>query len=359
MNLDKNSLFFLENYINNFSPVSQEYKGQILWLEYIKKYIDQHYSDYYGNTVAIIKGNSNFKFVIEAHADEISWYVNHISDDGFIYVIPNGGSDCMIAPSKKVLIHTKEKGLIKGVFGWPAIHFRRSNKEKIIPSYENIFIDTGFNNKKNLLKAGVSVGDIVTYEENFSVLNNNYYVGRAFDNRIGGFIIAEVAKLLSLEKITLPFDLYIVNSVQEEIGLKGAKMIANKINPDIAIITDVTHDTTTPMIDQKRHGNIICGKGPVLTFAPSIHNILNKYIENFSLKYKIPIQKQACSYSTGTDTDSFAYTKNGIPSSLISLPLRYMHTTVEMIHISDVKNCINLLFNVLKDFDINFNLKYF
>ncbi len=357
MSLNENSVSFLEKYINNFSPVSREYKGQIVWLEYIKKYINDHYIDFYGNTVGIINRNTGYKVVIEAHADEIAWYVNYISDDGFIYVNRNGGSDYSIAISKKVVIQTNT-GIVNGVFGWSAIHLRDSKINTKL-SCDSVFIDIGVNSKKEVLNKGISIGDIVLFEEQFAILNDKYYVGRAFDNRIGGFIIAETARLIYERKIILPFDLYIVNTVQEEIGLKGAKMISNYIKPNIAIITDVTHDTSTPMINQKIHGDIKCGKGPVLSFSPSIHHILNDKIEKISTKYKIPFQKQVCSQGTSTDTDEFAYSNNGVPSALISIPLRYMHTTVEMVHIDDINNAIELFFHVLTNLDIKNNFKYF
>ena len=148
------------------------------------------------------------------------------------------------------------------------------------------------------------------------------------DTRLGGFCIAEVARLLKKNKVKLPFSLYIVNSVQEEVGLRGAEMIADTIKPDVAIVTDVTHDTHLPMVNTKKHGDISCGKGPSLTYAPAVHNKLLQLIVDTATEHEIPIQREAASRRTGTDTDAFAYSNGGVPSALISLPLRYMHTTV-------------------------------
>lgn len=339
------SLKFFEKYINNPSPTGFEWEGQRLWLDYLKPYVDETYIDNYGTAVGIINPKAKYKVVIEAHADEISWFVNYITKDGLIYVIRNGGSDHQIAPSKRVNIHT-DNGPVKAVFGWPAIHTRSGEKEES-PSLKNIFLDCGCTSKEEVEALGIHVGSVVTYEDEFMVLNDRYYVGRALDNRAGGFMIAEVVRLLKENKKKLPFGLYIVNSVQEEIGLRGAEMIADYIKPNVAIVTDVTHDTQTPMINKITQGDLACGKGPVVSYAPAVHINLNRQLIETAQKNNIPFQRQASSRYTGTDTDAFAYSNGGVPSALISLPLRYMHTTVEMIHKEDVDNVIRLIYETL------------
>jgi putative aminopeptidase FrvX len=343
----KKSVEFFEKYINNASPTGYEWEGQTVWLDYLKPYIDEHFVDNYGTAVGVINPKADYKVVIEAHADEISWYVNYITKDGLIYVIRNGGSDHQIAPSKRVNIHT-DKGLVKAVFGWPAIHTRSGEKEEA-PTLKNIFLDCGCTSQEEVEKLGIHVGCVITYEDEFMILNDRYYVGRALDNRAGGFMIAEVARLLKENKIKLPFGLYIVNSVQEEIGLRGAEMIAHRIKPNVAIVTDVTHDTQTPMISKITQGDLACGKGPVVSYAPAVQSNLNKLLIKAAEENKIPFQRQASSRSTGTDTDAFAYSNEGVVSALISLPLRYMHTTVEMVHKEDVDNVIRLIYEALLD----------
>ncbi len=343
----KKSVEFFEKYINNASPTGYEWEGQKVWLDYLKPYIDEHYVDNYGTAVGVINPKAEYKVVIEAHADEISWYVNYITKDGLIYVIRNGGSDHQIAPSKRVNIHT-DKGLVKAVFGWPAIHTRSGEKEEA-PTLKNIFLDCGCTSQEEVEKLGIHVGCVITYEDEFMILNDRYYVGRALDNRAGGFMIAEVARLLKENKVKLPFGLYIVNSVQEEIGLRGAEMIAHRIKPNVAIVTDVTHDTQTPMISKITQGDLACGKGPVVSYAPAVQSNLNKLLIKAAEENKIPFQRQASSRSTGTDTDAFAYSNEGVVSALISLPLRYMHTTVEMVHKEDVDNVIRLIYEALLD----------
>lgn len=355
----EDSLAFLAKYINNPSPTGFEWKGQQMWLEYIKPYIDTHYVDNYGTTVGIINPDAPYKVVIEAHADEISWFVNYITSDGLIYVIRNGGSDHQIAPSKRVNIHTDNGDVVKAVFGWPAIHTRLGGEKEEAPTLKNIFLDCGCTSKDEVEKLGIHVGCVITYEDEFMVLNDRYYVGRALDNRAGGFMIAEVARLLKENNKTLPFGLYIVNAVQEEIGLRGAEMIAHHIKPNVAIITDVTHDTQTPMINKIVQGDLACGRGPVISYAPAVQNNLNKVLVETAQKAEIPFQRQASSRSTGTDTDAFAYSNDGVPSALISLPLRYMHTTVEMIHKEDVDNVIRLIYETLLTIENGQDFKYF
>ncbi len=355
--LNEAALDFLTKYINNASPTGFEAAGQQMWLEYLKPYIDAYEVDAYGSVFGIINPGTGYKVVIEAHADEISWFVNYINEEGFIYLVRNGGSDHQIAPSKRVNIHTSQ-GLVKAVFGWPAIHTRDRSTEKA-PSTRNIFLDCGCTSRKEVEELGVKVGDVVTYEDEFMVLNNKFYVGRALDNRVGGFMIAQVARLLREQNIQLPFSLYIVNSVQEEIGLRGAEMIAERIQPDVAIITDVTHDTGTPMIDKIENGDVKAGRGPSLTVGPAVHNKLLKLIQDAATEKEIPFQREAASRSTGTDTDAFAYSNMGVPSALISLPLRYMHTTVEMAHKEDVEAVIRLMLEALQRIEYQHDFRYF
>lgn len=357
--ISNDSLAFLKSYINNASPVGFESSGQKLWLDYIRPFVDTTFTDPYGTAVGVINPKAAFKVVIEAHADEISWFVNYITNDGLLYLKRNGGVDHQVAPAQRVFIHGK-KGPVPAVFGWPAIHTRMANTDskEQQPKVDNLFLDTGARNKKELEALGVHIGAVVTYQDGFAELANGYYAGRAFDNRIGGFMIAETARLLKQNKKQLPFALYVVNAVQEEVGLRGAEMIARRIKPDVAIITDVTHDTTTPMINKIIEGEVACGKGPSLAYGPAVHNKLLNLVQDVAAKSKIPVQLRAVSRSTGTDTDSFAYANDGCPSVLISIPLRYMHTTVEMLHRSDIESTISLMYDTLLTLTPKTNLSY-
>jgi putative aminopeptidase FrvX len=348
---------FLKEYLNSTSPTGFEYElgGQKVWMDNIEKYVDSVELDNYGTAYGVT-GNleSDFKVVIEAHSDEISWFVNYIDSKGYIRVIRNGGSDVQIAPSMRVNLWG-DKGPVSGVFGHPAIHISDRKKEVDLNS---IFIDIGASSKEDVAKMGIKVGTVVTFKDELMKLGNDYYSGRALDNRIGGFMIAEVARKLKEKGKKLPFKLYIVNSVQEEIGLRGAEMIAHTIKPNVAIITDVCHETSSPCYTASKQGDHIAGDGGVITRGPAVHNKLRQLILDTATTKKIPHQLAASSRSTGTDTDAFAYANGDTPSALISLPLKYMHTTTETVHKNDIKNVIELIYETLLNIEENHNFKY-
>ncbi|MGY6558436.1 MAG: M20/M25/M40 family metallo-hydrolase [Nitritalea sp.] len=347
---------FLFQYLNTASPTGFEASGQAVWLDYIKPHVDSYFTDQYGTAVGILNPEHPFKVVIEAHADEISWFVHYITPEGYIYVRRNGGSDHMIAPSMRVNIHT-DKGIVDGVFGWPAIHVRKSGKEEA-PTQQSIFIDVGARSKEEVEEMGVHVGCVITFKDQLSELNNAFYTGRALDNRIGGYMIAEVLRRIRSSGKQLPFGLYVVNAVQEEIGLRGAQMIAARIKPQVALITDVCHDTTAPLYNKIESGDQVAGKGPVLTYGAAVHKKLLDLLIDQAKRSGIAFQRAAASRSTGTDTDAFAYSNEGVPAALISLPLKYMHTTVETASKQDIEDVIQLMHDFLLEFDPTFDFRY-
>ncbi len=355
--MDTQSKDFLSQYLNNYSPTGHEAQGQQIWLDYIKPYSDTYMSDPYGSVAAIVNPNAPYKVVIEAHADEIAWFVANISEKGYITLKRNGGSDAVIAPSMRAVIHTK-KGLIPAIFGWPAIHVRPRDKDEPAPNMKSIFLDVGANNRDEVLAMGIHIGCVATFTDGLTWLNGDRYItGRALDNRMGGFMIAEVLRRIKENGIQLPFALYAVNSVQEEIGLRGAEMISRRIKPDVAIITDVTHDTQSPGYN-KEDSDIACGRGPVLSYGAAVHNILLDRIIDTANEAGIAFQRIVAERSTGTDTDSFAYSGEGVPSALISLPLKYMHTTVETVAAEDVEQVINLIYKVIVGLKGNEDYRY-
>jgi len=355
--MDAKSKNFLYSYLNSDSPTGYEVEGQKIWLEYIKQFTDDYFTDTYGSAVAIINPEAEYKVVIEAHCDEISWFVNYISKEGYIHVIRNGGSDYVIAPSKKAKIHG-ENGMISAVFGWPAIHVREKREEGGKMDVETVVLDCGASSDEEAKKMGVEIGSVVTFDDQLMELNDKFLVGRALDNRIGGFMIAEVARLIQENNIKLPFGLYVTNAVQEEIGLRGAEMIAHRIKPNLAIITDVCHDTTAPGYNKIKQGDQRAGKGPVLSFAPAVHNNVLRMLFDVAKKNEIAYQRSALSRASGTDTDAFAYSNEGVASALISLPLKYMHTTVEMADLTDIENVIKLMYEFIVQLNAGHDFRY-
>jgi putative aminopeptidase FrvX len=223
---------------------------------------------------------------------------------------------------------------------------------------ETVVLDCGASSDEEARKLGVEVGSVVTFDDQLMELNKKWLVGRALDNRIGGFMIADVARMIKEKGVKLPYSLYVTNAVQEEIDLRGAEMIAHKIKPNVAIITDVCHDTTAPGYNKIKQGDQRAGNGPVLSFAPAVHNNVLKMLFDVAGKKKIPYQRSALSRFSGTDTDAFAYSNEGVASALISLPLKYMHTTVEMADLKDIDNVIKLMFEFLVQLKAGHDFRY-
>jgi putative aminopeptidase FrvX len=338
---------FLQDYLNSCAPSGHEHSCHDLWIKYLEPFSDRIIRDSYGS-VAAIQGEGA-AVVLEAHSDEIAWLVNFISPDGYVYVVKSGGSDAVIAPSKKVTIYSR-KGSVPGVFAWPSMQTRA--KADNTPKTSNLFIDVGCSSKEEVLDLGIDVGDPILFDEDVTLLNNRLYAGKALDNRVGGFIVAEVARKIAEARSALPFSLCAVNAVQEEVGLHGAEMMADRLRPKIAIVVDVTNDTNTPRMDKQEKGDIAVGLGPVLVTAPSIHPLLLKRLVGTARSNGIAFQRAAMSRSTGTDADAFAYAGAGIPTALLCVPLKYMHTTVEAAHKEDIAGSVQLLYHFIRSLDL-------
>ena len=338
---------FLYNYLNAYAPVAQEGEGQQIWTDYIKPYVDFLKQDSYGTSYGIYRTKHKLnkpplKVVIEAHCDEIAWIITHIESDGMIRVKRHGGSDSMIAPSKTVMIHTHDGQKLRGLFGWPAIHTREKYTSMGYEQHE-LWVDMGLKDKKAVLKSGVEVGNLITFDTQLEEIGD-YYVGRSLDNKIGGYIIAEALRKISEDNVNLPYDLYVVNSVQEEVGLHGAKKIAKELKADLALVHDVCHATDTPKIDKAKDGDNKGGEGPCLEYTAQNHREINQMLREVAKDNKIPVQLTVG--SMGNDT--MAFFMENTPTAILATPLRYMHTTVEMCNKKDVKYAIKLFVTFLK-----------
>ena len=341
--LDSSSSKFLEELLITPSPTGYESEGQKVWMNYISQFTNKVEADAYGSAIAKINTSSDVMTVmLEAHADEIGMVVQYISDDGFIYLNKLGGSDSTIARAKRVFIYGKN-GKISGVTGNTAIHLQ-SNKNGggKEPSWKDIYVDIGASSKEEAAEA-IQIGDPVTYAEDLEYLNDDIISARALDNRIGGFAIAQAMKKISENKKNLAVNVIALNSVQEEVGGFGARMMSYRHMPDAAIVTDVTHATDSPGIDQKEHGQVKLGGGPSVQHGGANHPKLVELLESTAKKHKIDIQHEATSVRTGTDTDSIFYQRTGIPSALVSVPIRYMHSPVETASLKDLQQLIDLM----------------
>jgi len=341
--LDKKSSEFLEELLITPSPTGYESGGQKLWMDYLSEFTDKVEADAYGSAVAKLTTSSDVMTVmLEAHADEIGMVVQHISDEGFIYLNKLGGSDSTIARAKRVFIHGKE-GRVTGVVGNTAIHLQdKKNGGGKQPEWKDIFVDIGAESKEEALEM-VQIGDPVTYTDEVEYLNDEIITARALDNRIGGFAIAQVMKRLASARKDLKVNVIALNSVQEEVGGFGARMMSYRHMPDAAIVTDVTHATDSPGIDSREHGLVKLGKGPTVQHGGANHPAVVAHIESAAEANKIDIQHEATSVRTGTDTDSIFYQRTGIPSALVSVPIRYMHSPVETASLNDLEKMIELM----------------
>lgn len=334
---------FLEELLTTPSPTGYEKEGVKVWKNYVNTFADEVVTDAYGSCAAKLQTSGDVATVLlEAHCDEIGMVVQHITDQGFVYVNKLGGSDSTIARAKKVYIHNK-KGKVVGVTGNTAIHLQTvKNGGGKEPAWKEIYVDIGVSSKEEALEM-IQIGDPITYASDSEFLNEDILTGRALDNRIGGYIIAESLRILSDRRSELKVNVLALNSIQEEVGGFGARMMSYRFMPDVALVTDVTHSTDTPGIDQKEHGTVLLGEGPTIQHGGANHPKVVSFLEEVCEKAKIEVQHEATSVRTGTDTDSIFYQQTGIPSALISLPLRYMHSPVEVCSMKDVENLISIM----------------
>ena len=340
--MDKTAKAFLHQLLGTPSPTGFEIEGQRVWARYVRGFSDRVESDAYGSAWAVLDGKSPRKLMIEAHADEIGFMVKHITTDGFVHVDRIGGSDYATARGRK-LIFQGENGPVMGIIGNTAIHIRDRTGGEKAPEVHELSVDVGADSAKDVEKLGLRVGHPGVYSVSVEEFGESRLCGRALDNRMGGFIIAEVMRRLHKQKAKLPVTVIAANCVQEEIGGYGARMVTYRLRPDAAICLDVTHATDTPGIEKTKHGSVKLGGGPSITHGTCCHPLIVKKIEKVAAKEKITLQHESSSRYSGTDTDSIYHVCEGTPSALISLPLRYMHSVVELVDLKDVENVIQLL----------------
>lgn len=337
---------FLFDLLDTPSPTGFEAAGQRVWADYVRPFADDVQSDAYGTAWATLRGtvDGGPSVMFDAHVDEIGYMIRHITDEGFLFVNRVGGSDRAIARGQRVRI-LGDKGHVLGVVGNTAIHLR-DRDNNAIPKVHELFVDIGATSADEVKERGLRVGHPMVMDVAPADLTDTRITGRAIDNRLGGFIIAQAMERLAEERPE--WTVYAANSVQEEIGGHGAQMVTHRLNPDAAIVFDVTHSTDSPGIDATQHGSIKIGEGPTVTHGTSNQPQLVQRVIEVAEANDIPLQHEPSSRRTGTDTDSIFKVRKGIPSVLLSIPLRYMHSTVEVIDTEDLEHCIQLYVEVAK-----------
>ena len=343
MPLSSDDRTFLFDLLRTPSPTGFEAPGQRLWAARIQEYADQMDSDAYGSAWATkTAGDPNAPTVLlEAHADEIGFAIKYVTDEGFLRVDRIGGSDHAIARARRV-VFLGAKGPVPGVLGNTAIHLRDRDKDEKTPKIEELFVDVGASSKDEVNDLGLRVGHPAVYADGVEMLTESRVVGRALDNRLGGFVLAQV--FASLKTGQRPDATTVaLNAVQEEIGGNGARMATYAIGPDVAVVLDVTHATDTPGIEKAKHGEVVLGGGPSVTHGTVNHPAVVERLVQVAEENDIPLQHESSSRYSGTDTDVIFTTREGIPSALVSIPMRYMHSTVETVDLGDVDHTIRLL----------------
>ncbi|MEO8352579.1 MAG: M20/M25/M40 family metallo-hydrolase [Chthoniobacteraceae bacterium] len=343
MNADAKA--FLFDLLGTPSPTGFELPGQRKWAAYLRQFADRVESDSYGTAWATIDGAAKNprRVMLEAHADEIGFIIKHITKEGFLHIDRVGGSDTATARGRRIDL-LGDKGVVRGIIGNTAIHLRKDSKDdEKAPKIHELYVDVGASEPEDVKELGLRVGHPAVYSDSAEDFGKGRVVGRALDNRIGGFIIAQVIANLGRKRKSVPSTVIAVNAVQEEIGGHGARMVAHRLRPDVCVVLDVTHATDTPGIEHAVHGEVKLGGGPSVTHGTCNHPMVVKRLLECAQKLDIPIQHESSSRYSGTDTDVIFNTRDGIPCGLVSLPLRYMHSVVEMADLDDVQKVIDLL----------------
>lgn len=341
----KESLKFLKTLLTTPSPSGFESDVQDVMSDYIRKHVDIVQRDYHGNVVGILNpaashGSGAPKVMLAGHCDELGLMVGHIDDKGFIYVKGIGGHDPAILPGKRVKIQTWSGEEVYGVIGKKSIHAMTPEERQAEAKLENVWVDLGVNSKEEVEKLGIKIGDAMTVNLDFEMLENNFAAAR-FDDKIGAFIVAET--LRTLKKKELECSVHGVSTVQEEVGLRGAKTSAYGVDPDIGIAIDVCVATDYPTMNINKDGLTEVGKGPVICRGANFNRHVVKLLIDVAEQKKIPYQIDAQAGGTGTDANAIQLTRAGVATGLISLPTRYLHTPSEILSLDDVENTIRLL----------------
>jgi len=344
----KESLKFLEKLLDAPSPSGYEQPAQRVFREYVTPFCDELTTDVMGNVFACVAGIGKDlpRVMIVGHTDEIGLQIKYIDDKGFLYFAAVGGVDAHLTPGKRVNVHTAN-GPLAGVIGKKPIHLMDAKDRETVVKLEAQYIDIGAKDKKEAQKL-VRVGDPITFASTFTRLHGDRVASRGFDDKAGCFVVAEVLRLVKASGRKLSVDLYGVSSVQEEIGLRGGTTSSYSVNPDVGICVEVDFSTDQPDVEKKHNGEVALGKGPILTRGANINPRLFELLSTAAEKEKIAVQHTANPRATGTDANVMQISRGGVATALVKIPLRYMHTPIETVSLSDLENAAKLIVAVLE-----------
>ncbi len=336
----KESLQFLEAFLNTPTPSGFEGPGAALWREYVAPYADTVRGDVYGNSIATLNPEGSPRVMLAGHIDEIGFMVTYINDDGFAYLSAIGGVDAAVAVSKPVIIHGA-KGPVPGVLGRKAIHMTDAEERGKPLKLHEVYVDIGAKSKAEA-KRSIAIGDAVVFDIGYRKLVGNRIAARGCDDRIGAWAVAEALRILSSSR-RLKAAVYGVATVQEENGAFGAAIAATAIEPKAAIAVDVTQSVDTPDSRKERFGETRLGLGPALSIGSVISPKMRELMIKAAERKKIPVQFDTTPRRSGTDADAIFSKCGGVATGLISIPNRYMHTPVEVVDLKDLEQTAALL----------------
>ena len=362
------NLDFINSYLSQPTPSGFEILGQKVWLDYGRKFLnegDSYHVDHQGSAYLLKKSKqpNALRVAITAHVDEIGMTVESVTRGGYLMVIENGGIDPGICQGKQVQVLTQSGKILEGVVTTVAPHFKTADSKKTAATIKDLYIDLGFSSAAEVLKL-VTPGDPIVFKQNISYFGDEFLCAKGLDNKISGIVLVEL--LSQLKDIELPFDLYLVNCVQEEVGKLGAERISREIKPDLAFVIDAGHDTMAPGIPSQRQ-DFAAGKGPLVVASPILQrNLFNwvlSEVNKLTVKkgkkdYIIDHQVRVRGKSTGTDADVFALWSP--MTGLFQLPIKYMHSTVETCSMKDMTRLIRILKHLLTNLggDFKERLRY-
>jgi len=335
----RESLDFLKQLVETPSPSGFEQQAQEVVRKQMADVAEEVTTDVHGNVTGVLNPDARFRVMLAGHVDEIGMMVTHVSDKGYVHCAAIGGVDTTLVPGQRVEIHN-QRGDTLGVVGKKAIHLLTEEERKRAPKLRDLWIDIGARDRKDALKA-VAVGDPITFAVPFQYLRNGLAVCHGFDDKAGAFVVVETLRKLKGRKPKVA--VHGVSTVQEELGLRGARTSAYRIDPHIGVAIDVTHASDFPGVEAKELGEVSLGGGPVLHRGANINRVVGELLIKTARSKRIPSQMQAAPRATGTDANAIQITRSGVAAGLVSIPNRYMHTPVEVVSLKDLDNASRLL----------------
>ncbi len=331
---------FLTELLKAKSPSGAEAQAQAVFDRFVRPHADTYADDALGNRIATLNAAGGPTVMFSGHMDELGLIITYVNKDGFLYFDTIGGHDRTIISGRRVIIQTAA-GPVKGVTGKRAIHLMEEADRKKVPEIHEIWIDIGARSKAEALRR-VAIGDVATYDHEFELIHGTVGTARAFDNKVGAYVVGEALIRLKAAKARLGARVVSVATTQEEIGVRGATTSAFAVDPHVALAVDVGHATDHPDCDNRKYGETKLGGGPIICRGPNINPKVFARLAECAKKERIPHQFEADPRPTGTDARAIQTARGGVACGLVSIPLRYMHTPSEVVDLQDVENCVRL-----------------